>query len=142
MDKLRKLTTGSPKMMEFIRFALVGGFAFVIQFLIYTLCIYIYHKSLGVLEEVPSVLTVCVIVSYLISMVFNFIMTTYFTFNVEPDMKKGIGFLFSHIINMGLQVLLVHLFTNFGVMEKYAIIPAMCICVPVNFLLVRFFVKR
>lgn len=146
MEKIKQLIDDNPKLMEVFKFGLVGGLASVLQFLIYNACIYIFAQwilELQASNALPSwALTSCVVISYLVSMVFNFILTTYFTFNVKPNAKRGLGFVFSHMINMGMQIGLVNFFTHVGVAEQWALIPTMCICVPINFLLVRFFVKR
>lgn len=146
MHKIKQLIESNPKLMEVFKFGLVGGLASLLQFLIYNACIYIFIQWILDLQAADALprwaLTSCVVVSYLISMVFNFILTTYFTFNVKPNAKRGLGFVFSHMINMGMQIGLVNFFTYAGVVEQWALIPTMCICVPINFLLVRFFVKR
>jgi len=76
-------------------------------------------------------------VSYGISFCVNFILSNYFTFHTRPNKKNAASFAASHIINLGLQTLLVAMFT--GVVGKaYALLPAMLICIPINYLLVRF----
>ncbi|MCI7475204.1 MAG: GtrA family protein, partial [Prevotella sp.] len=51
------------------------------------------------------------------------------------------GFAFSHAVNYVLQMLTLNLFLWVGVPKQWAPIPMFCICVPVNFVLVRFFLK-
>ena len=78
-------------------------------------------------------------IAYLISFVFNFIASTHFTFHVKANAKKGAGFLFSHVINYFLQMVTFNFFLWIGMGHLWAPIPMFCICVPTNFLLVRFF---
>lgn len=121
-----RLIHSPGRLSELIRFVAVGGIATAIQYVAYLLCISSDAMS-------PQWATV---VSYCISLVFNFILSNFFTFKTRPNRKKALGFVMSHMVNMGLQIILVSLFTHL-VGEKWALLPAMAICVPVNYLLVR-----
>lgn len=81
-------------------------------------------------------------VGYIVSFIFNFIASTRYTFRVKANAKRGAGFLFSHIVNYCLQMLTLNFFLWLGLSKAVAPIPMFCICVPINFLLVRFFLKR
>lgn len=120
--------TGNPG--ELIRFGVVGATATGIQYGIYWLL-------LGHLNA-----TVANTVGYLVSFAYNFLMTTRFTFRVRPDRKKAVGFALSHVVNWLLQSLCLNVFLWLGVPREWAPLPMFAVCVPVNFLLVRFFVKR
>ena len=67
--------------------------------------------------------------------------STRYTFRVKASAKRGAGFAFSHAVNYVLQMLTLNLFLWLGVPKQWAPIPMFCICVPVNFVLVRFFLK-
>ena len=118
---------GKGRLSEIIRFGITGVIATLIQYGLYVLFV-------DVFNIVPTLST---IISYLLSFIFNFFFSSYFTFNSKPNVKKGTGFVLSHLINMGLQVLFVALFTPI-VTKTYALLPAMVICVPINYLLVHF----
>ena len=79
---------------------------------------------------------------YLLSFIFNYIASTKFTFKVKSTAKKGAGFTFAHIINYGLQTVFLTLFLWLGLPKNIAMIPVFGICVPINFILVRLFLKR
>lgn len=81
---------------------------------------------------VPSTL-----ISYSISFIFNFFLSSYFTFRSRPNAKKGLGFTLSHLINMGLQTGLVAIFKGI-VGPTLALLPAIGISFPINYALVRF----
>ena len=117
----------SNKKAEVIRYVLVGGLATAIQYVGYLLAV-----SLCLLSVIVST-----VVSYGISFVANFFLSNLFTFQTHPNKKKMFSFIASHMVNLGLQVFLVTMFANI-VGKEYALIPAMLICIPVNFLLVRF----
>lgn len=124
---LKKLINGKSRFSEIIRFGLVGALATVLQYGIYVIFVDAVH-----VPAVPSTL-----ISYSISFVFNFFLSSYFTFHSRPNAKKGLGFTLSHLFNMGLQTGLVAIFKGL-VGNTLALLPAMAICVPVNYLLVRY----
>ncbi len=127
MKQLKQIITADNRLGELIRFGLVGGFATALQYGIYVI--------FAVAIDIPAV--VATIISYAISFIFNFFLSNYFTFHTKPNAKKGIGFALSHLINMGMQVGLVAIFKGI-VGDTLALLPAMAICIPVNYLLVRF----
>lgn len=112
---------------EIIRFGIVGTIATAIQYVVYLVL-----KGL-LMPEVAN------IAAYVVSFIFNFVASVKFTFRTNATARKGAGFLFSHLINLTLQTALLHLFIKMGMSEAIAPIPMFCICVPVNFLLVRYF---
>lgn len=124
---LKHLINGQGRFSEIIRFGIVGGIATLLQYGIYV----VFVNAVGV-KAVPST-----IISYAISFVFNFFLSNYFTFHTSPNAKKGLGFALSHLINMGMQVGFVAIFKGV-VGPTLALIPAMAICIPCNYLLVRF----
>ncbi len=129
-NRERRLLWRTGKLGEIVRFGIVGVVATGIQYGIYWLL-------LGHLNA-----TVANTVGYLVSFACNFIMTTRFTFHVAPDRKKAAGFALSHLVNWMLQSLCLNMFLWLGVPKEWAPLPMFAVCVPVNFLLVRFFVKR
>lgn len=81
-------------------------------------------------------------VGYAVSFIFNFYASTRFTFRVKATAGRGLGFIVSHAVNYLLQMITLALFIGMGVSESLAPIPMFCVCVPVNFLLVRYFLKH
>lgn len=115
---------------EIVRFGVVGLLATAIQYAVY----------LSLRHMLTP--TVSMTISYLVSFVFNFVASTRYTFHVKANARHGAGFLLSHAINMSLQLITLNLFIFLGVSEQLAPIPMFCVCVPINFVLVRFFLKR
>ena len=111
---------------EFIRFVIVGLLATAIHYGVYLLLD-------RVIPANPAYAA-----GYVISFFCNFILSSRFTFRKKASVKKGLGFGLSHLVNFLLHMLLLNLFLHLGVRESLAPIPVYCICVPVNFLLVRF----
>lgn len=124
---LKKLINGNSRLSEIVRFGLVGGLATVLQYGFYVVMV----NAVGI-RAVPSSM-----ISYALSFVVNFFLSSYFTFHSRPNAKKGIGFTLSHLFNMGLQTGLVAIFKEI-VGPTLALLPALAICIPVNYFLVRF----
>lgn len=124
---LKKLINGDSRLSEIVRFALVGGLATVLQYAFYVIFVNVVH-----VRAVPSSM-----ISYALSFIVNFFLSSYFTFHSRPNAKKGVGFTLSHLFNMGLQTGLVAIFKGI-VGPTLALLPAMAICIPVNYLMVRF----
>lgn len=126
-EKLDTLVHSRSKNAEMIRFVLVGGLATVLQYGIYVIFVNV--------VKVPAVAST--MISYAISFIANFFLSSYFTFKSDPNAKKGLAFTLSHVINMGLQTGFVAIFKGL-VGPTLALLPAMAICVPINFFLVRY----
>lgn len=80
-------------------------------------------------------------IGYAISFIANFFASNYFTFKTKPNIKKGLGFGLSHVINYCLHIIFLNLFILIGIKEQFAPIPVFFIVVPINFFLVRYFLK-
>lgn len=117
------------KYQEIIRFCIVGTLATGIHYGIYLL-----------LNQLVLV-WLAYSIGYAISFVFNFYLTSVFTFKEKATVRKGIGFVFSHLVNYFLHILFLSLFLWIGVGENYAPIFVYLIVIPINFLLVRFVFK-
>jgi len=113
------------KILQLIRFGIVGVIATVIHYSVY----WIFLKWLN-----P---TLAYSIGYAVSFIFNFFLSSYFTFKINPDIKKGIGFAFSHGINYILHICLLNVFLYLGLPKALAPIPVFAIVVPVNFILVQ-----
>ncbi|GAB6959956.1 hypothetical protein JCM15754A_12910 [Prevotella aurantiaca JCM 15754] len=120
----------NEKFGEIVRFGIVGILATALQYGIYLLLI----KWIE-----PRISNT---VGYLVSFIFNYIASTKFTFKVVSTTKNGAGFAFAHIVNYSLQTGFLSLFLWFGLSKGLAMIPVFVICVPINFVLVRLFLKR
>ena len=124
---LKQVINGQSRLSEIIRFGMVGGIATCLQYGLYV----VFVHAVGTTPVVST------IISYAISFIANFFLSSYFTFHSSPNALKGIGFTLSHLINMGMQVGLVAIFKGI-VGPTLALLPALGICIPVNYLLVRF----
>jgi putative flippase GtrA len=136
LDENRKRQLG-----EIVRFAIVGVLATLLQYLIYWILIQFIGDDVSKAKS-QFYSSAAMTVGYVISFIFNFIASTRFTFRVKANVKRGAGFAFSHVVNYLLQMVTLNFFLWLGLSKQIAPIPMFCICVPVNFILVRFFLKR
>ena len=115
---------------EIIRFGIVGCIAVVVQYVVYYLCLYVLSHNLAFT------------VGYLVSFTANYMMTTAFTFKTRKSVNNSIGFAICHVINYLLQTGLLNLFIYSGISKPIAPLPVFAICVPTNFVLVRYVMKK
>ena len=133
--------TKRQQMGEVLRFVIVGIIATLLQYGIYSaLILFIPNKASAAQIQLYS--TVAMSIGYAISFVFNFLASTHYTFKVKANARRGAGFVLSHVINYLLQIGTLNLFLWLGISRQWAPVPMFCICVPVNFILVRFFLKH
>lgn len=118
---------------EMVRFAIVGVLAVAIQYGVYLLIV-----SLFAGDYLPLLANG---VAYLVSFLFNYAASTRYTFRVKSTVRRGAGFALAHLVNFLLQTVLLALFLRLGMTKSWAMLPVFVICVPVNFLLVRHFLK-
>jgi len=111
---------------SFIRFCIVGVTATAIHYGIYWL-------MLKLMSPTPAFT-----IGYIISFGCNFFLTAKFTFKKKATPKKGVGFALSHLVNYGLETGALNVFLALGLEKEIAAIPVYFVCVPINFLLVRF----
>lgn len=116
--------------MEARRFIVVGVAAVAIQYGVYLL----------LLQWLQPV--VANTLGYIVSFLFNYIASTKYTFRVKSSARHGVGFAFSHLVNYILQSLLLVFFLWTGLQKGWAMLPVFAICVPTNFVLVRYFLKH
>ena len=118
------------KLGEVVRFGVVGVAAVLIQYGVYLLLVLFMNHNISMT------------LGYIISFIFNFIASTHYTFRVKANAKRGAAFALSHVINYFMQIAILNVFIWLGISKQIAPMPMFGICVPVNFLLVRFFLKR
>lgn len=120
------IKNNETKLRELVRFGIVGVLATAIHYGIY----YLLSLSIN--------LNVAYTIGYVCSFIINFILSNKFTFKTKPTVKKGFGFMVSHLINYLLHMGLFNLYLYLGIDENIAPLFVYIVAVPVNFLLVRF----
>lgn len=120
----------NDKVQEFVRFCIVGVIAAAIHYGVYWL--------IQQAAEGSFWLSMAYSVGYVVSLVCNFFMTTYFTFRSKVSVGKAAGFGGSHIINYTLHMVLFNLFITLGIDRLIAPILVLMIAVPTNFTILHF----
>lgn len=147
---------------QFVRFFVVGVGATLVHWGGYVLL----NSVFGLTAEQSLALTITYAIGYIVSFVGNYIASLKWTFKTKGSVGKGLGFIFSHGVNFGLHLGLLNLFLWLGVgavmvdilnyctpwlidwvpaagkAENLLPLPVFMIVVPVNFLMVRYFLTH
>lgn len=115
---------------EVLRFGIVGLSATAIQYTAYWVGLQFINHNIAMT------------VAYLLSFAFNLWASLRYTFRVGGTPGRGAGFAMAHVVNYLLQMATLNLFVDLGISKTLAPLPMFAVCVPINFLLVRFFLKR
>ena len=118
------------KVVEFIRYCVVGGCAVAIHYGIYLLL----NQWLAV--------NLAYTIGYVLSVCFHWFMTFRFSFREEITVRRTGGYLLCNGINYVLNMLFLNLFLWVGIPEQLAPVPVYCVVVPINFVLVRLAIKK
>ena len=114
---------------EFLRFVVVGSSAVAINFLVY----YVLYRWIGV--------NCAYSIGYLLSFIFNYLMTSCFTFRVKLSFRKLMLFCGSHVLNYFLQLSILNICIWIGLSEEISPFFAKAGSAPFNFLIVRYLLK-
>lgn len=147
---------------EFVRFFVVGVGATLLHLAVYLLLNWLFALS----EKDAIGITLTYAVGYAVSFAANYVVSLRWTFRTEGSVSKGLGFAFSHLVNAAMHLGLLNLFRTLGAGDALSMLliwlapwlvdclpvlgrpesllplPVYVIVVPVNFLMVRFFLKR
>jgi len=126
----RSNSTRRQRTGELLRFGVVGITATVLQYAVY-------RAALCRLDH-----NLAMTIGYVVSFIFNFFASTRYTFRVDETTGRGLGFALSHVVNYLLQMATLNLFIGVGLSKSLAPVPMFAVCVPINFVLVRFFLKQ
>ena len=137
--------TGREKLMQFARFCIAGTLAAGVHYAVY--------YAMQLLLPGGFWLTVDYTVGYIVSLVCNFFLTTYFTFRSRPSAGKAAGFGFSHVVNYTLHIVLFNLyytlhialfnlFMAIGIHRLVSPVLVLMVAVPTNFLILRFVYRK
>ncbi len=148
---------------QFVRFFVVGVGATLLHLAIYMAI----NALMGIDEAQKLAINISYCIAYALSFIANYFISTRWTFRTTNSVKKGVGFAFAHTINFGLHFLFLNLFlalsvgdllvaTNELILPAFLLdtipllrnpadllpFPIYVLVVPVNFLLVRFFLTK
>ena len=115
---------------EAVRFGFVGVGSTLFTYFIYFLLDDILNPSIAY------------VIGYVAGIIVNYIFNTLFTFKTNYSVKKVTWFLICHGMNLALSLALLNAFVFWGVPKDFAPIPMYAICIPINFFMVRYFLKK
>lgn len=121
-----------------VRFVLVGALGTGIQYGIYYLLLDIFQRhwqDLGILTSVAFT------AGFIIEMICNYFITSFYTFKMRPSWKNAGGFLFGRAINYVLQLLLLNLLIWLHLSEEYSGILAIMLASVINYFVLLPFYK-
>lgn len=117
------------RIMEIVRFVITGVVSTLVTYTAYYVCLFLLNPTLSFS------------IGYILAMIVNYLLTTSFTFKVKASAKNAAGFVISNIINYVLCTLFLNIFILIGISKELSPIPMYAICIPINFLIVRFIMK-
>lgn len=120
------------KLLEFIRFVIVGIVATVIHYSIYLFIEHGLHLNYNLAYTL----------GYILSFIFNFFASTFFTFKTQADIHNGIKFAGAHLTNYFIHMLLLNIFIFIGITDAIAPIFVFPIAIIINFFMVRLALKK
>ncbi|MBS3203732.1 GtrA family protein [Turicibacter bilis] len=127
-EKLRS----NHKLLEFIRFGIVGIGATVIHYGFYLALIYGLNFNYNFSYTL----------GYIISFIFNFFASTLFTFKTEATVQNGVKFAGAHLMNYFVHMILLNVFIIIGIPDNIAPILVFPIAIIINFFMVRIALKK
>lgn len=139
--RIDKILSNS-KVREFIRFALVGIVAVIVHYGVYMLLLIAMGIDWRAAAGTSMSTNIAYTIGYAISLICNLWLTAHFTFKEKITIKRTSGFVFSHVINYFIHIVLLNVYLWFGIAEWLAPFLVLLIAVPINFILVRTAFKR
>lgn len=115
---------------EVLKFSIVGVLSTIITYIAYLFLVKVISP------------TISYVIAYLLGLLVNYVFNLRYTFKVKTSFKKGLRYIMCHVINLFLNVSLLNMFVSLGISKNMAPIPMYAICIPINFLLVRYVLKR
>ena len=135
---MKTLTGRLPmKYRSAARFVLVGALGTGVQYGIYYLLLMAFQRQW---PDVGILTSVAFTVGFVVEMVCNYFLTSYYTFRVKPSLKNIGGFLFGRALNYVIQLLFLHTMIWLHISEEWAGIIAIMLAGVINyFVLLPFF---
>lgn len=135
---MKTLTGHLPmKYRSAARFVLVGALGTGVQYGIYYLLLMVFNRhwpDMGILTSVAFT------AGFVVEMVCNYFLTSYYTFRVKPSLKNIGGFLFGRALNYVIQLLFLHTMIWLHISAEWAGIIAIMLAGVINyFVLLPFF---
>lgn len=136
---MKTLTGRLPiKYRSAVRFVLVGALGTGLQYGIYYLLLGVFQTKW---PEIALLTSLAFTVGYVIEMIVNYFLTSFYTFKKRPSWKNAGGFLFGRALNYGIQLLLLNVLIWLHMSEEWAGIVAIMLAGVINYFVLRPFYK-
>ncbi len=138
---MKTLTRRLPeKYRSAVRFVCVGAFGTALQYGIYYGFLALFDRCF---PEWRLRVSLAFTIGFVIEMVGNYFLTSFYTFHTHPDWKNASGFLLGRLVNYLMQLCFLHLLIWCTLSEELSGIVAIVLAGVINyFVLVPFFRKR
>ena len=121
-----------------VRFVLVGAIGTGVQY-------GIYYILLGVFQykwpEVGVLTSLAFTIGFVIEMVLNYFMTSFYTFRVRPSLKNAGGFIIGRTLNYFIQIGLLNILIWLHMSEEWAGLTAIALAGVINYFVLLPFYK-
>lgn len=136
---MKTLTGRLPiKYRSAVRFVLVGALGTGLQYGIYYLLLVVFQTKW---PEVALLTSVAFTAGFIIEMVVNYFLTSFYTFKKTPTWKNAGGFLLGRALNYGIQLLFLNVMIWLHMSEEWAGIVAIMLAGVINYFVLRPFYK-
>lgn len=128
---MRTLTGRLPlKYRSAVRFVCVGSFGTGLQYAIYYLLLGIFQHHW---PEIGILTSLAFTVGFVLEMICNYLLTSFYTFRVRPSWKNAGGFFFGRVINYFIQLLFLNILIWLHMSEELAGFVAIVLAGVINY---------
>lgn len=136
---MKTLTGYLPKKYRSaVRFVLVGALGTGLQYGIYYLLLGLFQQHW---PEMMILTSLAFTIGFVIEMIYNYLLTSFYTFRVRPTWKNAGGFLVGRAINFVIQLLLLNCLIWLHMSEEWAGIAAIALAGVINYFVLLPFYK-
>ena len=137
---MKTLTGRLPlKYRSAVRFALVGAFGTGLQYGIYYLLLDVFQRQW---PEISVLTSVAFTIGFIVEMICNYFLTSFYTFRTRPSWKNAGGFLFGRGVNYIIQMIFLNALIWFHISEQWAGILAIALAGIINYFILLPFYKE
>ena len=136
---MKTLTGRLPmKYRSAVRFVLVGALGTGLQYGIYYLLLGLFQQHW---PEMMILTSLAFTIGFVMEMIYNYLLTSFYTFRVRPTWKNAGGFLVGRAINFVIQLLLLNCLIWLHMSEEWAGIAAIALAGVINYFVLLPFYK-
>ena len=136
---MKTLTGYLPKKYRSaVRFVLVGALGTGLQYGIYYMLLGIFQQHW---QEMMILTSLAFTIGFVMEMIYNYLLTSFYTFRVRPTLKNAGGFLVGRAINYVIQLLLLNCLIWLHMSEEWAGIAAIALAGVINYFVLLPFYK-